>query len=376
MPTDTKLLTAPAGRSVSPIRDEGYNFDSYYVDLGPYPVYRSDVTRPNKIRRPRPVDLFASATSWYVESTVSRYSSISYASQRDGGYHVYNGPSSYYHAGSSCPFPTRSDPDILSNLDLKLRQKIKGQKVDLLATLAEANKTASMVSNAARDLVSSFGALKRGHPVAAVRRLLSDPRTRSDRAIANRWLEYQWGVLPTLSDIYGAAEALATRLNEGMYHYYTVRHREERVLDVTGFMRGQHRYTRLHRARARVKFSSSSLMQLEALGITNPLASVYQLIPWSFCLDWVSNLGDILEGLDALLGVDEVLIQRSCGVDWDLQYNLLVGPGGSQTGRYRERFGVSGDVSFGALTLKGPLSTSSPLTRIANATGLIRQLWR
>lgn len=374
MPTDTKLYTAPAGRSVSPL--EGWNFESYYVDLGPQTVYRSDVTRPNKIRRPRPVDLFASATSWYVESTVSKYFSVVYASQRDGGYHVYSGPSSYYHAGSSCPFPTRSDPDILSNLDLKLRQKIKGQKVDLLATLAEAHKTASMVSKAAQDLVSSFGALKRGQPVAAVRRLLSDPRTRSDRAIANRWLEYQWGVLPTLSDIYGAAEALATRLNEGMYHYYTVRHREERVLDVTGFLRGQHQYTRLHRARARVKFSSSSLMQLEALGITNPLASVYQLIPWSFCIDWVTNLGDILEGIDAFLGVDEVLIQRSCGVDWNLQYNLLVGPGGIQTGRYRERFGVSGDVSFGALTLKGPLSTSSPLTRIANATGLIRQLWR
>jgi hypothetical protein len=43
-------------------------------------------------------------------------------------------------------------------------------------------------------------------------------------------------------------------------------------------------------------------MSLSALGITNPLLIAWEVVPYSFVVDWVLPVGTWLESLDALLG--------------------------------------------------------------------------
>jgi hypothetical protein len=50
---------------------------------------------------------------------------------------------------------------------------------------------------------------------------------------------------------------------------------------------------------------------LTAHGFTNPFALAYELIPFSFVIDWWINVGDVLASLDNLLLVDKLEYQVS-----------------------------------------------------------------
>lgn len=54
---------------------------------------------------------------------------------------------------------------------------------------------------------------------------------------------------------------------------------------------------------------SATLKSSAALGITNPLATAWELIPYSFVLDWVIGVGEYLNNLDALVGIEECIIR-------------------------------------------------------------------
>lgn len=346
-------------------------------EVGEAVTERYYLSKPDPIKRPRPDDLFANATPWVVHSARTVYHQSTYSQVVPGYNQLFSGPSSYWGQFQAPPYPMLADLTDFALVDLKLRLRIKDQKVDLLAAAAEAGKVADMLFGAAKDLLEAFSKLKRGYPKVAVRRLLSDPKTRADRAVAKRWLEWQWGFLPVLADIYGAAEALATRMNEGMYIYTTARDTVAKGWSPSGPVTGSGVWTRKYKARARFKVSSAQLMQLSSLGVTNPLASLYQIIPWSFALDWISNTGDIIEGLDALVGIPEVLVQRGCGTDASIGYVLVpMGGGASSYEKVRQRFGASTGLSFGAPQLKSFFDTNDQGTRLANVLALIRQIVR
>lgn len=337
------------------------------------------LVKPDPIRRPRPVDLFRNATPWRVtverikhKSSSDRWSEEPYRASASG-------PSSYWGTYRETGGPMTLNLLDFQNADLRLRLKIKDQKVDLLAAMAEAKKTASLLTGAATDIVQAFTTLRRGRPLDAVRRLLSDPRTRTDRAVARRWLEYQWGVLPVLYDIYGAAEALAVKAHDGWDYSVAARVTTTTTgkIDI-GLARGSWRRYQLTRAVARYRIASPDMLQLGALGITNPIASLYQVIPWSFALDWISNTGQILEGLDALMGVTQLFVQRSGGIDawYDYSFDKL-GGGAAGYEKLRERLGVQRDVlGFGEPRLRPFTETNQLGTRLVNVLALTRQLLR
>lgn len=50
---------------------------------------------------------------------------------------------------------------------------------------------------------------------------------------------------------------------------------------------------------------------LSRYGFTNPIALAYELVPYSFVLDWWINLGDVLASLDNLTLVKELYVRDS-----------------------------------------------------------------
>lgn len=366
---------------------------NHYNEFGPAPSverkeyltlsrmeYDSDVSRA---RRVKPVDLFANPTPWYRESAVTNYDFVEmvtnpYANQRT----VTLGPAYYWSGVVQPPLPPFPDLQSFGPADLKMRNKIRNEKVDLYSSIAELGQTSDMMFGLFRDLTSAVKRFKSGQTFATLVRTLQAPRDRNERRVANRWLEYQYGVLPTLEDIYGLAEAAVTKANVGIPHYLRTAHVDKLEIRVNaGLVTGTCKVKTKTTVKARYVIRNSSLAKATELGLTNPVASLWNLMPWSFVIDWAFSVGDFLQGFDALLGVESLVVQRGAGRDIDIK-EKIVGASSEfdmpiqHVARIRQRFPVSGDLSYGAPNLHNPFGGPTWDTRLANATALLKQFRR
>jgi hypothetical protein len=194
-------------------------------------------------------------------------------------------------------FPPFTSGDNLK-LQSKLVQAIKGHDFNMAVNLAQMNKLTSMVVLNVRKLSTSLRLLKRGDFASAARQLGASKRTSRLKAddISGRWLELQYGWLPSIADTYEAAKA---------YEALT----KVRKLTVTA----QHRVRGTYNSSASpslyvapAKASTSRKIRAElieningyrSLGLYDPLSVVWEVIPYSFVIDWFLPIGSYLENL-------------------------------------------------------------------------------
>jgi hypothetical protein len=153
----------------------------------------------------------------------------------------------------------------------------------------------------------------------ANRRFNSEFAVDQSKAIGNAWLELQYGWKPLLSDVYGSMETLAKANVNGnpntLFQKCT-----GRAARKEGFFRqtnesmpsGSFGFSKLTRdftfecyVRAGVTYtqSSASLQSLSKVGISNPLLLGWELLPYSFVVDWFLPIGNYLSSLDATNGL-------------------------------------------------------------------------
>lgn len=238
--------------------------------------------------------------------------------------------------GDGVSFSNRWTGNDTIALQGKLREKIVGSDFDLGVFLGEGQMALKMIGQTATQLSRALTALRRGDILAVAKALRVTPpsnadRMRSsilnarsryirenalDRQLANqpigwmpqsqsfraydrelsaRWLELQYGWMPLVSDVHGAAEALAQQLNNPYVQTYRARKRRPLVANFTttnipsakaynayGFDRGQ--------LVARIK--EVNVPQLN--GLIDPSSVLWELTPWSFVADWFIPIGNYL----------------------------------------------------------------------------------
>lgn len=339
------------------------------TDLGPQRRRFLQLDKPQTERRPKPVDLFASRTSRSVEQYVMDYP-VSVV-QKFGV--VWETPSSFYAplgwGGWEDP---PSQADILQS---KLRARIKSQNLNLAQSLAEYRQTSSMFVNLATDIVKTFRSLRSGRAIRDIVRYVDNPRNPVDLKLANRWLEYQYGLKPLMSDLYGAVDALATKIRTGIWLYLKTSSTDSTAGDYFNEYVTWPYYdrwtskTNFHCV-CRYKIGDESLKQLSQIGITNPLLLAWELIPYSFVIDWMIPVGDFLSSLDALAGVSALEVVNS---EWNVRTVRREGVDG-WTSRYEitssRRGGTANSLSLPRLAYK----PSTSFTAVANGAALLRQL--
>lgn len=237
-------------------------------------------------------------------SAYTRSTNVGYYTRPYNGDGFYTAPIS--EIVSSEGYLVSNNP--LPEATLRLRAAIKNQNLNLAQSCAEYRQVAGMFSSFARDFASTYRAIRGGLPSlfsAAFGRLLSRRDPRALRA-ANRWLQYQYGLRPLMSDMYGVMDLLVGQLQSGYLTKTRVSGRcslnGERRFDslTTQVQTGSQKYTA-------VAYFTVTLGQLKSLaqnGITNPALLVWEFIPYSFVLDWIIPVGGFLSSLDALTGVD------------------------------------------------------------------------
>lgn len=194
---------------------------------------------------------------------------------------------------------------------IKARSKLKRSDVNLGVAFAERDATARLLGDTATRLGKSFNNLKRGRVRAAMRDLgiLNSRREPRGSNVPNKWLELQYGWKPLLSDVFGACQALSKqdRSNWRVTAKASELVRSEYRAIWDSFDAGSGEAQAECGAFVRIDAlpGNDLTMSLSSLGVTNPLLIAWELVPYSFVVDWALPVGAWLESIDAMLGYED-----------------------------------------------------------------------
>lgn len=192
----------------------------------------------------------------------------------------------------------------------KIREEIMSGKAQLAVDLIEVRKTKDLLMDAAAGLWHAYRDLRAGRPFATFVREMR--RTGFKGYAGQKWLQYIYGVAPTYASIFDTAEVLTKDLQAGVVVLGKVKAKLVKKGDYTNPYGTESRYT-VARSTGHYQYTikDPKLLQLSQLGFTNPLAITWELLPWSFVLDWFVDVGGYINRMDYALGVSDIWWQYS-----------------------------------------------------------------
>lgn len=215
------------------------------------------------------------------------------------------------------PSPSSVPESLVTQCENRALKKLKDMEVNLAVALAEASKAAAMVTSTATDLAKCISHIRKGQfalaaadlrlPSSAFARPWRKPRT--DREVARRWLEVQYGWLPLLADVYGVTRDIQKGfLREprvSVTHASSEVSTSEEEIPNKGIYVERRRTVTTNRVKVHLDYvlGTAALQQLSQKGLTNPAVVAWELVPYSFVVDWFVPIGEYLETLDSALGV-------------------------------------------------------------------------
>lgn len=267
----------------------------------------------------------------------------------------------YSHAFPARPWMpvTAHDGEAMTVAQNKLRKKAAGVKANLAQLFAERRKTAMMLASTVSRVAQAARALKQGRLGDFVNalQLAGKPtfrwrtgtghlerdwkramKTPPEQRLAGHWLEFKYGWKPLLQDAAGSAELLAYHVNSDGYHDHLSAsfERETEISDFevdfdgtfTSYPVAKYVHNRKTRARikARYRLTNPAKVALAQTGITNPALLAWELVPFSFVVDWFLPVGDYLERITSFDGFEYIGGTRSFRTIVEFEKSLVNTP--------------------------------------------------
>jgi hypothetical protein len=295
---------------------------------------------------------------------------------------------------------------IISNLinraNAEIMVKARRQKISLGESLVDIDKTIMMVANTSIRLYYASHHLERGDFKKAFQALgithLRDRRGRVfERAttLESKWLALRYGWLPLVYDIHDGVQFVNQKLSDNKPQFVVSRQVKEWLPFFghlwnlnndpwVGINIGYTSQVSIN-LKYRLQVKDAVLTFLTSVGLENPLYVAWQVLPYSFVLDWLLPVSDWLSAMTAPLGLDFQDGYRSIHVahrsDWTIKgYSNTGGAGVTEHGRLgtiestlkfveltREKI-----TSFPTVQLYTRIPGLQP-TRIADAISLIKE---
>lgn len=278
---------------------------------------------------------------------------------------LYQGPyvGALVQAGLMSPMPiefSTGRPDLagLNETALRFKAAIAASKSvaspDTLigVTIAELQKTVGTVSSVAGGIADAVMSAGKGKPSQAILNLLIGRQSRDRRksppkrppsapeatkTVSQKWLEVRYGWAPMLYDLEGTLAALravhqkrytargfardsGTKVTSGQF---TLDAAFAHVVQTQ--VEEQYEYN----ARAYVLYTvNPAFLQANKLGALSPLTTAWELVPFSFVVDWFVGVGDWLDAITPRIGV----IYLAQGMVIESTYNKKVSIIGTTSG--------------------------------------------
>lgn len=184
--------------------------------------------------------------------------------------------------------------------------KLKERKANYGQFLAEAVRSVDMVADRLGTLADLLLAVKHGRLGAIKRAFGYRP---SSKDLANGLLEWQYGWLPLCSDLYAMVEDAKETLKPPliMTAKRTVRNiitDESDIYQAPVTWRNRSQTVNvINKCQLSARVSDVVLNRATGMGLTNPASLAWELVPYSFVVDWAVPVGNMLEALSASAGL-------------------------------------------------------------------------
>lgn len=300
-----------------------------------------------------------------------------------------------------------------ANDDLKLLKKLKGRmdqtQLDAGIAGAELGQAVDMLADRSRQMFDAYKAARRGDMKGLRDVFFSKPRRspsplldslnfgkvnrrdyekrlleakkRNRQKLSDAQLEFQFGVRPLVDDVFNLADT------------------------IRGFAECTKRGTRVRASRKVAQrvvpsaqfpavgtaFESKSIVAYleqeestlpERLGLANPLGILWEVMPWSFALDWIVPIGEFIDAQSFRLRAKGTFVTTFFS-HYEATGGEFVEPEGNTTITFDSQVApwfvnmtvvertVTTQLSVPLPTLKSSLLGGEPLTRLANAWALL-----
>lgn len=296
--------------------------------------------------------------------------------------------------GAYCTPDPPANPDVsglVTQAKVKALNKLKNSNFNLGVFLGEAKETQSLLIQTVGRIASSVTNFRRGASRKTWNAIVGRGGERGGK-IPDAWLEVQYGWNPLMSDVLGSCQYLDA-LSRGNPPVMNVKATAFDRSVVNNHGTGTYGSTFTHRWDYRLLASVSlwyelqnpTLHELASLGLLNPLEIVWELVPYSFVIDWFLPVGSWLSTLDAAAGFKYVSGTTSTMIRYDVSapdYTLrqpygpsyeIIGGGLGVSGRgFAMNRVVEGSSPVPGLYVKSPISAG----HIANAMSLLISAFR
>jgi len=195
----------------------------------------------------------------------------------------------------------------------RLKEGVYTDEAAIGAAIAEWRSSLDTIQTRSLQIYRAFRALKRGNFSKFRKELGVRPKRKHSKTVFTRpkdasaiWLEYWLGWAPLVGDIYSAMDVLGkpvksvtvtgrasvpitwTRVFEGLYDRHT-----ETIVGRISVQQG---------AKFRVINANEALAA--RMGLSNPAAIAWELVPFSFVVDWFVRVGDSLSAYSDFNGLE------------------------------------------------------------------------
>lgn len=220
-----------------------------------------------------------------------------------------NGAMWSYAPQTTPPPPSNS---LKAEAEVKALNKLKNQSIHVGVAVAEGKRTINMVASNILSIVKQVRNFKRNYPDLwkKVKKHQTGRCARQNwHKIPSKWLEIQYGWRPLLADILGGMEHLEKSFEQGALIRVGARASQPIVMTRN---QGARILPNAWQSRVEGELASNvalwyvldlpELAEVSSLGLINPLEIVWEMVPYSFVVDWLLPVGGWMSALTGDVG--------------------------------------------------------------------------
>jgi hypothetical protein len=253
---------------------------------------------------------------------------------------------------------------------------VAGSDFNLGVTLGESHQTLKFIGDSALRVAKSLKFVKRGNFAAAYSALSGNQHLPGTKRVASNYLEYTYALTPLLLDVHSGAQFLAHHLNTPQHIVVRVSQSRRYYVEQSPGYTGAYPMRSWKSSCKSIKAILREKDVAQLAGLTDPASIAWELMPWSFVVDWFVPIGDYLQARALVNGIRGTFVTSYKSVVGAEDYS-------HQPPRYRDptyRYYKVSNTRVVSTTLSVPLPKVKPFSsalswkHCANAIALLRSV--